>query len=57
MTTRLDTGAVRADGYVLVEFRKENGRLYPMWRSPLSIERRREYQRRYWLMRKERMKR
>ena len=57
MTAKLDTGAVRADGYVLVEFRKENGRLYPMWRSPLSIERRREYQRRYWLMRKERMKR
>ncbi len=57
MKDGLDTGMVRGDGYVLVEFRKENGRLYPMWRSPLSISRRKEYQRRYWLMRKERMKR
>ena len=47
-----DTGTVREDGYVLVEFKKENGRLYPMWRSPLSIERRREYQMRYYQMRK-----
>jgi hypothetical protein len=49
----LDTGTVREDGFVLVEFKKENGRLYPMWRSRESIERRREYQRRYYLMRKE----
>ena len=54
MRTYPDTGTVREDGYVLVEFKKENGRLYPMWRSPLSIERRREYQRRYYQMRKER---
>ena len=57
MIAKLETGMVRGDGYVLVEFRKENGRLYPMWRSQLSISRRKEYQRRYWLMRKERMKR
>jgi hypothetical protein len=50
---KLETGMVREDGFVLVEFKKENGRLYPMWRSRESIERRREYQQAYWLRRKE----